>query len=59
MMVLILLFLTLSRFKRVFDQAVKQEEIFENIAKPVADRYSESSFMANACVYCKCLKYNN
>ncbi|XP_055361584.1 kinesin-like protein KIF6 isoform X2 [Betta splendens] len=25
------------RFKRVFDQAVKQEEIFENIAKPVAD----------------------
>ncbi|XP_029350153.1 kinesin-like protein KIF6 [Echeneis naucrates] len=25
------------RFKRVFDQAVKQDEIFENIAKPVAD----------------------
>ncbi|XP_054470457.1 kinesin-like protein KIF6 [Anoplopoma fimbria] len=25
------------RFLKVFDQAVKQEEIFENIAKPVAD----------------------
>ncbi|XP_026209606.1 kinesin-like protein KIF6 isoform X2 [Anabas testudineus] len=25
------------RFQRVFDQAVKQEDIFENIAKPVAD----------------------
>ncbi|XP_051249392.1 kinesin-like protein KIF6 isoform X1 [Dicentrarchus labrax] len=25
------------RFQKVFDQAVKQEEIFENIAKPVAD----------------------
>lgn len=28
----------LSRFQKVFDQAVKQEEIFENIARPVADR---------------------
>ncbi|XP_070835582.1 kinesin-like protein KIF6 [Chaetodon trifascialis] len=25
------------RYQKVFDQAVKQEEIFENIAKPVAD----------------------
>uniref|UniRef100_A0A7N9AJZ0 Kinesin family member 6 n=1 Tax=Mastacembelus armatus TaxID=205130 RepID=A0A7N9AJZ0_9TELE len=25
------------RFQKVFDQSVKQEEIFENIAKPVAD----------------------
>uniref|UniRef100_A0A671UE48 Kinesin family member 6 n=1 Tax=Sparus aurata TaxID=8175 RepID=A0A671UE48_SPAAU len=25
------------RFQKVFDQAVKQEEIFENIARPVAD----------------------
>ncbi|XP_069392158.1 kinesin-like protein KIF6 isoform X2 [Paralichthys olivaceus] len=25
------------RFQKVFDQAVKQEEIFQNIAKPVAD----------------------
>ncbi|XP_047467305.1 kinesin-like protein KIF6 [Mugil cephalus] len=25
------------RFKKVFDQAAKQEQIFENIAKPVAD----------------------
>ncbi|XP_067335038.1 kinesin-like protein KIF6 [Channa argus] len=25
------------RFQKLFDQAVKQEEIFENIAKPVAD----------------------
>ncbi|XP_028251452.1 kinesin-like protein KIF6 [Parambassis ranga] len=25
------------RFQKVFDQAVKQEDIFENIAKPVAD----------------------
>ncbi|KAM9341239.1 kinesin-like protein KIF6 [Symphorus nematophorus] len=25
------------RFQKVFDQAIKQEEIFENIAKPVAD----------------------
>ncbi|XP_031733724.1 kinesin-like protein KIF6 [Anarrhichthys ocellatus] len=28
------------RFLKVFDQAVQQEEIFNNIAKPVADRYS-------------------
>lgn len=25
------------RFLKVFDRAAKQEEIFENIAKPVAD----------------------
>lgn len=31
-------FYSFPRFQRVFDQAVKQEEIFENIAKPVADR---------------------
>lgn len=38
MAVLSLLFSLLSRFQKVFDQAVRQEEIFENIAKPVADR---------------------
>ncbi|XP_068195079.1 kinesin-like protein KIF6 [Antennarius striatus] len=27
----------LFRFQKIFDQAVEQEEIFENIAKPVAD----------------------
>ncbi|XP_068616110.1 kinesin-like protein KIF6 [Brachionichthys hirsutus] len=26
------------RFQKIFDQAAEQEEIFENIAKPVADR---------------------
>uniref|UniRef100_A0A3B3DBP9 Kinesin family member 6 n=1 Tax=Oryzias melastigma TaxID=30732 RepID=A0A3B3DBP9_ORYME len=28
------------RFKKVFDQQAKQEDIFKNIAKPVADRRS-------------------
>lgn len=38
MMVMSLFLLLLFRFQKVFDQAVKQEDIFENIAKPVADR---------------------
>ncbi|XP_061156903.1 kinesin-like protein KIF6 isoform X1 [Syngnathus typhle] len=32
------------RFQKVFDQASKQEEIFEHIAKPVADRCSRLDF---------------
>lgn len=27
-----------ARFQKVFDQDIRQEEIFENIARPVADR---------------------
>lgn len=38
MAVLSLFFSLLFRFQKVFDHAVKQEELFENVAKPVADR---------------------
>jgi hypothetical protein len=31
------------RFEKVFDQQSKQDEIFEHVAKPVADKYVKNT----------------
>jgi len=30
------------RFDKIFNQAAKQDEVFQNVARPVVDRYSLS-----------------